>query len=247
MVLCSDVMYYSVLTILYGDYGCWHRPGNWWHMACSGCLGWRISWCTIQCCSVLYCTVFWCTVLFCTVRWCMIADTGAGSWWHMACCDFSDWIVSWCTVQCCSVLYCTVFWCAVLFCTVGWCMHADTDPGAGDARTAMAAQSGPYRGVPVHSILSGKDHDRRLRRSWKHCQHWQQNNFQPPLCWWHSLIVADKVNLSMLIINHNCDQTCERDQVYKSDSRETIAYQPHTCYFWFTINCLSWCMPVCSV
>ena len=44
-------------------------------------------------------------------------------------------------------------------------MHADTDPGAGDARTAMAAQSGPYRGVPVHSILSGKDHDRRLRRS----------------------------------------------------------------------------------
>ena len=44
-------------------------------------------------------------------------------------------------------------------------MHADTDPGAGEARTAMAAQSGPYRGVPVHSILSGKDHDRRLRRS----------------------------------------------------------------------------------
>ena len=23
------------------------------------------------------------------------------------------------------------------------------------------------------------------RRSWRHCQHWKQNNHQPPLCWWH--------------------------------------------------------------
>ena len=30
--------------------------------------------------------------------------------------------------------------------------------------------------------ISGKDHDRRLRR---HCQRWRQNIHQPPLCWWH--------------------------------------------------------------
>ena len=33
--------------------------------------------------------------------------------------------------------------------------------------------------------ISRKDHDRRLRRSWRHCQHWRQNNHGPPLCWWH--------------------------------------------------------------
>ena len=33
--------------------------------------------------------------------------------------------------------------------------------------------------------ISGKDHNRRLRRSWRHCQHWRQNNHKPPLCWWH--------------------------------------------------------------
>ena len=33
--------------------------------------------------------------------------------------------------------------------------------------------------------ISGKDHDRHLRRSWRHCQHWRQNNHQSPLCWWH--------------------------------------------------------------
>ena len=32
---------------------------------------------------------------------------------------------------------------------------------------------------------SGKDHDRCLRRSWRHCQHWRQNNYQSPFCWWH--------------------------------------------------------------
>ena len=32
---------------------------------------------------------------------------------------------------------------------------------------------------------SGKDHDRRLRRSWRHGQHWGQSNHQSPLCWWH--------------------------------------------------------------
>ena len=33
--------------------------------------------------------------------------------------------------------------------------------------------------------ISGKDCDRHLRRSWRHCQHWRQNNQQPLLCWWH--------------------------------------------------------------
>ena len=33
--------------------------------------------------------------------------------------------------------------------------------------------------------ISGQDHDRRLRRSWRHCQHWKQNNHQSLLCWWH--------------------------------------------------------------
>ena len=28
--------------------------------------------------------------------------------------------------------------------------------------------------------ISGKDHDRRLRRSRRHCQHWRQNNHQSP-------------------------------------------------------------------
>ena len=33
--------------------------------------------------------------------------------------------------------------------------------------------------------ISGKNHDRHVRRSWRHCQHWRQSNHQPPLCWWH--------------------------------------------------------------
>ena len=33
--------------------------------------------------------------------------------------------------------------------------------------------------------ISGKDCDRRLIRSWRHCQHWIQNNHQSSLCWWH--------------------------------------------------------------
>ena len=39
----------------------------------------------------------------------------------------------------------------------------------------------------THSLqhVFGKDHDRRLRRSRLHSQHWKQNNHQFPLCWWH--------------------------------------------------------------
>ena len=33
--------------------------------------------------------------------------------------------------------------------------------------------------------ISGKDRDKRLKRSWRHCQHWKQSNHQSPLCWWH--------------------------------------------------------------
>ena len=33
--------------------------------------------------------------------------------------------------------------------------------------------------------ISGKDHDRRLKRSLRHCQHWRPNNQKPPLCWWY--------------------------------------------------------------
>ena len=33
--------------------------------------------------------------------------------------------------------------------------------------------------------ISGKDHDKRLIRLWRHCQHWKQSNHQSPLCWWH--------------------------------------------------------------
>ena len=29
--------------------------------------------------------------------------------------------------------------------------------------------------------ISGKDHDRRLRRSRRNCQHWRKNNHQSPL------------------------------------------------------------------
>ena len=38
-----------------------------------------------------------------------------------------------------------------------------------------------------HSLqyISGTDHDRRLRRSLRHCQHSMQSNYQPPLCWWY--------------------------------------------------------------
>ena len=38
---------------------------------------------------------------------------------------------------------------------------------------------------PIQHI-SGKDHDRRLRRSWRHCQHWRQNN--------HHLRFADDID-----------------------------------------------------
>ena len=39
----------------------------------------------------------------------------------------------------------------------------------------------------IHPLqhISGKNHDRRLRRSWRHCQLWRQNSHQPLLCWWH--------------------------------------------------------------
>ena len=39
----------------------------------------------------------------------------------------------------------------------------------------------------IHPLqhISGKDHNRRLRRSQWHCQHWRQNNHQPLPCWWH--------------------------------------------------------------
>ena len=33
--------------------------------------------------------------------------------------------------------------------------------------------------------ISGKDCDRHIRRSLRHCQHWRQNNHQSSLCWWH--------------------------------------------------------------
>ena len=35
------------------------------------------------------------------------------------------------------------------------------------------------------TLSSGKDHDRRLRRLRRHCQHWRKNYHQSPLCWWH--------------------------------------------------------------
>ena len=35
---------------------------------------------------------------------------------------------------------------------------------------------------PPSSTYSRKDHDRCLRRSERHCQHWRQNNYQSPLC-----------------------------------------------------------------
>ena len=39
----------------------------------------------------------------------------------------------------------------------------------------------------IHPLqhISEKDHDRRLRGTRRHCQHWMQNNHQSPLCWWH--------------------------------------------------------------
>ena len=44
--------------------------------------------------------------------------------------------------------------------------------------------------------ISGKDHDRRLRRSRRHFQHWRQNNHQPTLCWWHRWLSREEEELA---------------------------------------------------
>ena len=53
----------------------------------------------------------------------------------------------------------------------------------------------------THSLqnISGTDHDRRLRRSWRHCQHWRQNNHQSPLCRWHRWWLSRREELAKLV------------------------------------------------
>ena len=57
----------------------------------------------------------------------------------------------------------------------------------GCPRSCMPNNSWSPTGMSTlsHSLqhISGKDRDRRLRRSWRRRQHWKQNNHQPPPCW----------------------------------------------------------------
>ena len=47
--------------------------------------------------------------------------------------------------------------------------------------------------------ISGKDHDRRLRRTRRHCQHWRQNNYQSSLADDIDGLVGEKEEVAKLV------------------------------------------------
>ena len=47
--------------------------------------------------------------------------------------------------------------------------------------------------------ISGKDHNRCLGRSRRRCQHWRQNSYQFPLCWWHQWLSRRGRKLAKLV------------------------------------------------
>ena len=76
--------------------------------------------------------------------------------------------------------------------------------------------------------ISGKNRDRCLRRSWRHCQHWRQSNHQPPLCLWHWWLsrrgrrtgkISWVSRQSLLSLRHG-DQ-CQEDQADDNSSGVT--------------------------
>ena len=47
--------------------------------------------------------------------------------------------------------------------------------------------------------ISGEDHDRRLRRTRRHCQHWRQNNYQSSLADDIDGLVGEKEEVAKLV------------------------------------------------
>ena len=57
----------------------------------------------------------------------------------------------------------------------------------------MSTLTHPLQHVPR------KDHDRRLRRSQRHCQHWRPNSHRSSLCCWHWWLAGEEEELTKLV------------------------------------------------
>ena len=74
---------------------------------------------------------------------------------------------------------------------------------------------------------TGKDHDRCLRRPWKHCQHWRQNNHRSPLCWWHQRLsrreelakLVDRLNIACTV--YSAEITAEKTKLMTTPAAST--------------------------
>ena len=81
----------------------------------------------------------------------------------------------------------------------------------------------------THSLpdISAKDDNRRLRRSWRHCQHWRQNNHQPPLCWWHRWLSRRERRMTKLVERlekpstaYGMEISAEKTKLMTNDNKE---------------------------
>ena len=75
--------------------------------------------------------------------------------------------------------------------------------------------------------ISGKDRDRRLRRSWRHCQHRRQNNHQSPLFWLHGWLSrrgrrTGKVSVSTKVHSLRHGDQCGENQ---ADDKQRLWHQ----------------------
>ena len=52
-------------------------------------------------------------------------------------------------------------------------------------RTTVGVLTGMSTHTHPFQHISGKDHDRRHRKSQRYCQHWRLSGHQFPFCWWH--------------------------------------------------------------
>ena len=87
----------------------------------------------------------------------------------------------------------------------------------------------------THSLqhISGKDHDRRLRRSQRHWQNWRQNNHQSLLSWWHLWLAGEE------------EERCLVERLHKASTAYDVEITAEKTKFKTNntsgINKVSWC------